>query len=75
MGSPPARPHGARRRGLHDRHRLGEAAALVLRGRNVLIGCEGNEDILTYLTDRVGIEAFAWASDYPTKWTWSQRTT
>ena len=34
-------------------------------GCNVLIGCEGNEDILTYLTDRVGIEAFAWASDYP----------
>ena len=31
----------------------------------VLIGCEGNEDILSYLSQRVGIEAFAWASDYP----------
>lgn len=31
----------------------------------VLIGCEGNEEILSYLSARVGIEAFAFASDYP----------
>jgi predicted TIM-barrel fold metal-dependent hydrolase len=31
----------------------------------VLIGCEGNEDILTYLSGKVGVEAFGWASDYP----------
>jgi predicted TIM-barrel fold metal-dependent hydrolase len=31
----------------------------------VLIGCEGNEDILSYLSGKVGVEAFAWASDYP----------
>ncbi|MDA1036687.1 MAG: amidohydrolase family protein [Chloroflexi bacterium] len=31
----------------------------------VLIGCEGNEDVLTYIKGKVGVEAFAWASDYP----------
>jgi predicted TIM-barrel fold metal-dependent hydrolase len=31
----------------------------------ILIGCEGNDGTLPYLAKRVGIEPFAWASDYP----------
>lgn len=31
----------------------------------VLIGCEGSEHALAYLARRVGIEPFAYASDYP----------
>lgn len=42
-------------------HRLAE----YLGGGRVLIGCEGNDGSLPYLARRVGIEAFAWASDYP----------
>ena len=32
---------------------------------NVLIGCEGNDVSLPYLASRVGIEPFAYSSDYP----------
>ena len=31
----------------------------------MLIGCEGNEEILSYISKRIGLEAFAYASDYP----------
>ncbi len=31
----------------------------------ILIGCEGNERTLAYVAKRVGIEPFAYASDYP----------
>ena len=31
----------------------------------ILIGCEGSEKSLAYVASRVGIEAFAYASDYP----------
>jgi uncharacterized protein len=36
-----------------------------LCGGQVLIGCEGNEDILPYAVKQVGVEPFAYASDYP----------
>jgi hypothetical protein len=36
-----------------------------LASGQILIGCEGNDDSLPYLARRVGIEAFAYASDYP----------
>ena len=36
-----------------------------LSGGQILVGCEGNEDSLPYLAKQVGIEAYAWASDYP----------
>ncbi len=36
-----------------------------LRDGNILIGCEGSEDMLAYGASRIGIEAFAYASDYP----------
>jgi predicted TIM-barrel fold metal-dependent hydrolase len=36
-----------------------------LAAGQVLIGCEGNDGSLPYLAERVGIEGFSWASDYP----------
>ncbi len=36
-----------------------------LQGGRILIGCEGSEGSLAYVASRVGIEAFAYASDYP----------
>lgn len=36
-----------------------------LEDGRILIGCEGNEKSLSYVASRVGIEAFAYASDYP----------
>jgi predicted TIM-barrel fold metal-dependent hydrolase len=36
-----------------------------LTGGRILLGCEGSEDSLAYGVKRVGIEAFAYASDYP----------
>lgn len=36
-----------------------------LQGGKILLGCEGSEDSLAYAASRVGIEAFAYASDYP----------
>ncbi len=36
-----------------------------LSSGQILIGCEGNEQILPYVTKLVGIESFAYASDYP----------
>jgi len=36
-----------------------------LRNGRILIGCEGSEDALAYLARRVGIQPFAYASDYP----------
>ena len=36
-----------------------------LENGRILIGCEGNDGSLPYLARRIGIQAFAWASDYP----------
>ena len=36
-----------------------------LQGGRILIGCEGSEVSLAYVTSRVGVEPFAYASDYP----------
>jgi predicted TIM-barrel fold metal-dependent hydrolase len=36
-----------------------------LASGQVLVGCEGNEEILSYLSQRIGLDAFAYASDYP----------
>ena len=36
-----------------------------LQGGRILIGCEGSEGSLAYVASRVGVEAFAYASDYP----------
>ena len=36
-----------------------------LKGGRILLGCEGSEETLSYVAKRVGIEAFAYASDYP----------
>jgi uncharacterized protein len=36
-----------------------------LTSGQVLIGCEGNEEILAYLSQKIGLDAFAYASDYP----------
>ncbi len=36
-----------------------------LQGGRILIGCEGSEDMLAYGASRIGIDAFAYASDYP----------
>jgi predicted TIM-barrel fold metal-dependent hydrolase len=36
-----------------------------LRDGRILIGCEGSEKSLAYVAIRIGIEAFAYASDYP----------
>lgn len=35
------------------------------RSGRILIGCEGSENAVSYLARRVGIQAFAYASDYP----------
>lgn len=39
--------------------------AKYLQDGRILIGCEGSEASLAYVASRVGIEAFAYASDYP----------
>ena len=36
-----------------------------LTSGNILVGCEGSEGSLAYAASRVGIEPFAYASDYP----------
>lgn len=36
-----------------------------IAGGKILIGCEGSEKSLAYVASRVGIECFAYASDYP----------
>jgi len=36
-----------------------------LSSGQILIGVEGNEEVLSYVAKRLGIEAFAYASDYP----------
>ncbi len=36
-----------------------------LSGGQVLVGCEGNDEVLSYVKGKVGIEAFSFASDYP----------
>jgi len=36
-----------------------------LASGRILIGCEGNDGSLPYLASRGGVDAFAWASDYP----------
>lgn len=36
-----------------------------LNSGQVLIGCEGNEEILSYISQKIGLNAFAYASDYP----------
>lgn len=40
-------------------------AITYLEGGRILIGCEGSEKSLAYVASRIGIEAFAYASDYP----------
>jgi predicted TIM-barrel fold metal-dependent hydrolase len=42
-----------------------QKAIKYLQGGRILIGCEGSEGSLAYGASRVGIEAFAYASDYP----------
>jgi predicted TIM-barrel fold metal-dependent hydrolase len=46
---------GEAKRGLSD----------YLAGGQILIGCEGEDTSLSYLAQRVGIEPFAYSSDYP----------
>lgn len=41
-----------------------EVHQLLAEGR-ILIGCEGHEGSLPDLIRRAGVDAFAWASDYP----------
>jgi predicted TIM-barrel fold metal-dependent hydrolase len=36
-----------------------------LSSGQVLVGVEGNEEVLPYVAKRIGIDAFAYASDYP----------
>jgi predicted TIM-barrel fold metal-dependent hydrolase len=36
-----------------------------LSSGQVLVGCEGNEEILPYVVKQVGPECFSYASDYP----------
>ncbi|HEX6511433.1 MAG TPA: amidohydrolase family protein [Chloroflexota bacterium] len=36
-----------------------------LENGRILVGCEGNDGSLPYLTKRVGAAPFSWASDYP----------
>lgn len=36
-----------------------------LKSGSILIGCEGSEESLAYVAHRVGIQPFAYASDYP----------
>ena len=36
-----------------------------LSSGQILVGVEGNEEVLSYVAKRVGIDAFAYASDYP----------
>ena len=43
---------------------LGSLRECLANGR-ILIGCEGNDGSLPHLAHRVGVEPFAWASDYP----------
>lgn len=47
----------------HDRP--ARKAIEYLQGGRILIGCEGSEGSLAYGASRIGIEAFAYASDYP----------
>lgn len=42
-------------------HRLPE----LLGNGQILVGCEGNDGSLPHLAKRIGIQPFAWASDYP----------
>jgi uncharacterized protein len=46
------------------RHGAGSFRDALTSGR-ILVGCEGNDGSLPYLAHRVGVEPFAWASDYP----------
>lgn len=46
---------GTTKRGLRD----------YLTGGQVLIGCEGDDESLPYLAKRLGVEPFAYSSDYP----------
>lgn len=36
-----------------------------LENGRILIGCEGNDGSLTHLVQRIGVDVFSWASDYP----------
>jgi len=36
-----------------------------LRSGRILLGCEGSEQTIAYLAKRVGVQCFAYASDYP----------
>lgn len=43
----------------------GRKSLHYLEGGRILLGCEGSEGSLAYGASRVGIDAFAYASDYP----------
>jgi predicted TIM-barrel fold metal-dependent hydrolase len=47
-----------------SRIRVGTLTECLESGR-ILIGCEGNDGSLSHLARRIGIDNFAWASDYP----------
>ena len=36
-----------------------------LASGQVLVGCEGDDESLAHLVQKVGVDSFAWASDYP----------
>jgi predicted TIM-barrel fold metal-dependent hydrolase len=36
-----------------------------LNSGRILLGCEGSEHTIAYLTKRIGVQSFAYASDYP----------
>jgi len=36
-----------------------------LKSGRILLGCEGSEHTIAYLAKRVGVQCFAYASDYP----------
>jgi len=36
-----------------------------LRSGRILLGCEGSEHTIAYLAKRIGVQCFAYASDYP----------
>ncbi|MFM1814596.1 MAG: hypothetical protein RLZ98_1291 [Pseudomonadota bacterium] len=50
----------------YDRADLPQKAPEEYLGRGrILVGCEGSEETLGHVAKRIGIEAFAYASDYP----------
>ena len=56
-------------RAIRDDEFFGKVASkpfdYYLTNGNVQIGCEGNDASLSYVASRIGIEPFAYSSDYP----------